>query len=324
MKQRDYSLDAIKGLGCLMMIVAHTTWSQWGNDPLTFTGLFLGQSAPLLFFAVSGITSTFQITRRSLQTIVFSYLAIGILGISYNALIRPNLFFEWQTRLVFDILQIIAIGVIVVTLFEKLRLGLKWDETRTRWIYLLLTFVAFAAHYIVDKSPIVIDFPWHFVFIEFGRVPSFPIFPWISTFFLGVYLYRSSIPENLFVSTIATSITGLYAFYYYSKLPIAEATFYASKVRFSIGYFFFSTALISIAFYVFRRYERLRQGNSLLVRFGTLSLIFLYVHWAVIFLISKFGKTIEHFGGTWNPNLLLLCFIVLALSAVTIEAIVKF
>ena len=60
-KQRDFALDILKGVGCLMMIVAHSNLNIRDYKPYAFwAGL-----APVLFYAVAGVTASFQAQKWS-------------------------------------------------------------------------------------------------------------------------------------------------------------------------------------------------------------------------------------------------------------------
>src|SRR4051812_23500621 len=101
MKSYDYSLDAIKGFSCILMIIAHTPIDYIGGERSI---QILGGLAPVLFFAVSGITTTFQSQRKNFTSLLLFYLLFSILGLSYNAIWRPNL---WG-NLASDVPQIIT------------------------------------------------------------------------------------------------------------------------------------------------------------------------------------------------------------------------
>lgn len=80
---RDRSLDFLKGVACLMMILAHAPVPippGWG---LCF---YVASMAPAVFFPVTGITTLYQIKKRNLKVLFFFYAIFFILGFSYNAL----------------------------------------------------------------------------------------------------------------------------------------------------------------------------------------------------------------------------------------------
>lgn len=82
MKQRDHSLDAIKGIGCILMIFAHAKVNL--SESIFFQSIiFLGTFAPVLFFAISGITATLQAKKDPFFIVLF-YTMFAFLGLSYN------------------------------------------------------------------------------------------------------------------------------------------------------------------------------------------------------------------------------------------------
>lgn len=258
MKKYDYSLDAIKGFSCILMIIAHTSIEFSGGKIIYQT---LAGIAPVLFFAVSGITTTFQSERKNFISIFLFYFLFAILGLSYNAMWRPYL---WS-NLTSDVPQIIAIGVLSIFLIEKY---LKPHIT----FYLISPVFAFIFHYLAKyKIP---DFPLKmFVFNE----GSFSFFPWIFTFLAGIFAYRIRNNMNLFFAVGSALILLMV----YLKNPHDD---YFIKWDMSIGYFLLSLTILFLTFYLFRRKQEYDSRN-LFIFFGKNSLLFLYIH---LYLANEF------------------------------------
>ncbi|UPO88342.1 acyltransferase family protein [Niallia sp. Man26] len=258
MKKYDYSLDAIKGFSCLLMILAHT--------PLEFSGAIrtfqsIGGFAPVLFFAVSGVTTIFQIERKDFISLFYFYLSFAILGFSYNAIWHPDL---WK-NLNSDVPQIIALGVLTIYLIEKY-------IKPNLFFYLLLTVVVFIIHFYTSNR--IYDFPLkQFIFNEGG----FAFFPWIFTFFTGVIAYRIRNSFNLLFAGIST----LLLFIYYL---INKGDQLIVKYDMSIGYFLLSLVIIFLSFYLFRKKQKY-SPNNLLIFLGKNSFLFLFIH---LFFINTF------------------------------------
>jgi len=73
---RDHSLDLLKGVACVLMLLAHTHLQiDLPSKALTFLGNF----TPVLFFAVSGITANFQARKYPVAGILSTYVMIFIL-----------------------------------------------------------------------------------------------------------------------------------------------------------------------------------------------------------------------------------------------------
>lgn len=71
--------------------------------------------APVLFFAVSGVTTTLQVKRRSFSSLLGFYVLFAVIGFAYNLMWRPDV----QAFRIMDVPQIIALGVLTVYLLEK-------------------------------------------------------------------------------------------------------------------------------------------------------------------------------------------------------------
>ncbi|MFD1776173.1 hypothetical protein [Paenibacillus rhizophilus] len=263
-KKYDYSLDAMKGFSCLLMIMAHTG--------LVFSGSsrsfqIIGGLAPVLFFAVSGITSIFQSKKNVLPLLAF-YFVFAVIGLSYNALWRP---FIWSDP-VSDVPQIVAMSVLAIILLEKyFRPG--------RYVYLILGVFLFAMHFIFTAK--VPSFPGKQFFIPEGDYTYFTFVPWFSIFLLGVFAYRSGRLVNLICGIAAAC--GLAAAYVLTP----RETEFLIKYNMSPGYFFLSLVLLFMSFSLFRSIRQYSLKNPLLF-FGKHSFLFLYVHVFLIFLLTHF------------------------------------
>ncbi|BCG58867.1 acyltransferase family protein [Paenibacillus sp. URB8-2] len=261
-KKYDYSLDAMKGFSCLLMIMAHTG--------LVFSGSsrsfqIIGELAPVLFFAVSGITSIFQSKKNVLPLLAF-YFVFAVIGLSYNALWRPYI---WSDP-VSDVPQIVAMSVLGIILLEKyFRPG--------RYVYLILAVFLFTLHYVFTAK--VPSFPGKQFFIPEGDYTYFTFVPWFSIFLLGVFAYRSSKRINLISGILAACfLAGAY-------FLTPRDTEFLVKYNMSPGYFFLSLVLLFMSFSLFRSIRQYSLMNPLLF-FGKHSFLFLYVHVFIIFILT--------------------------------------
>lgn len=284
MKKHDYSLDAIKGFSCILMIIAHTPIDFYGGQRSlqVFGGL-----APVLFFAVSGITTIFQSQRKNFISLLLFYLLFAVLGFSYNAIWRPNL---W-TDLSSDVPQIIALGVLTIFLIEKyLKPNLIF--------YFSATILVFLIHFFISTK--IPDFPLRqFVFNE----GSFSFFPWIFAFFAGVFAYRCKNSLNLLFSLVSTAILLI-------LFLVQTNSDFFTKYDMTIGYFLLSLIFIFFTFYVFRK-KKEYSTSSIIVFFGKHSFLFLYVH---LFFINVFVWL-----GFFKINILLIWSLTLGLTYYSIK-----
>lgn len=192
MKPYDYSLDAIKGISCILMIIAHIPLYFHGNERVF---QIVAGVAPVLFFAVSGVTTTLQVKRRSFSSLLGFYVLFAVIGFAYNLMWRPDV----QAFRIMDVPQIIAFGVLSVYLLEKY---LK----PPLYLYLLLSLAVFAVHsFIGHRLP---DFPLKSV--VFTETVGFTYFPWLFAFLAGVFAYRASNRVNLIMTVVAAALLFLF------------------------------------------------------------------------------------------------------------------
>ena len=87
MAQRDATLDYIKGIGCIFMVLSHAivTAPGWWYQ-LQCTGFFLGRMAPVIFFSVTGIVNTITARRYPLRYFLIFGTLFGLYGLTYHAL----------------------------------------------------------------------------------------------------------------------------------------------------------------------------------------------------------------------------------------------
>jgi len=264
-KGRDYSLDILKGVGCLMMIVAHSNIKFRGYGPYTFwAGL-----APVLFYAVVGVTSSFQAGKYRPGGVLMTYVFMLLLGFSFNRITDP----AWLDEINFDIIQLIAVGASVVYLMEYF-----WKPPA--WVYLLLVPLTFWV-----KFPLMNWLDGSFIPGVTGiLIPPaiFSVFPWLFLFFLGLFAYRTKNQYNLLLG-----LATLAAFFiFYAKDWNYETH---NKWDMSFSYFLVCCSLVFLSFFLVRAVPFLRQqrGLGLLVFLGQNSLLFLYVHFPLVLALRE-------------------------------------
>ncbi len=264
MKQRDYSLDAIKGIACILMIFAHAKISQASLVDLHLLKT-IGGFAPVLFFAVSGVTATFQASRKKILEIILFYTLFAVIGLSYNTIWEPQN--NILNKIDCEIFQIIAIGAIIISLIE---LYIKPQKK----YYLFLAITAFCIHYFYTQMINVRPSRFaHFLFCGDFTGTAFPIFPWVSIFFFGIFAYNIKNKFNLIIGIVSSICMVLLLLLLPSHESLAD-----EKWNMSIGYFLRSSSFLFLSFYVFRKYNNYFYKNNVLIYLGQNSLLFLYVH----------------------------------------------
>jgi hypothetical protein len=97
---RDKSLDVIKGLACILMILAHSkTLGRTLDNSFTEPFWYLGFFAPVLFFASVGASLTFQLEKRKAIVLIIFNIILFIISfgdraresLTYFNITSPNL-----------------------------------------------------------------------------------------------------------------------------------------------------------------------------------------------------------------------------------------
>lgn len=300
MQTRDYSLDAIKGVACILMILAHAKLNSEESTVVQFLD-FMGGFAPILFFAASGVTSTFQSKKTSVAAVIIFYVMFAFLGLSWNGLLDP---YFWREIIPWNILQIIAVGIIVVTLLEKY---LKPQRN----LYILFSISAFLIDYIINKNLKYAPAGLSDVLVATAR---YSMLPWLSMFFAGILAYYMKNNINLIIGGVQLSSLIIIRF----LLNNWDINWKSSM---SISYFLLSQSLIFFVFYICRRQPQLFSPKNILVYFGQHSLLFFYVH----FIISlKFdGINFRQAYAVWISTFV-LSYIFMKLSQYANKYIEKF
>ncbi len=275
MKERDYSLDFIKGFACILMIFIHSvtlvTFEKTPSGPLPLIVInilaSLGQLAPILFFGVSGITSVLFQVKKDIRTIIISYTMFGILGLSYIAVWRSNIYYGG----VCDIPQMIAIGVIIILLLQKY-------VKPNKIFYLCSAILVFLIHFFITSK--IARFPG----ADFLFAPAvFPIFPWISMFFFGIFIYNIKKKWNLLIGIPLIILLVLATMF--KKIDGLD------KFNMSTSFFIISLIFMCLVFYVARTIKFKRPNNPILY-FGKNSLLFLYVHLLIIKVLAPLSNNV--------------------------------
>ncbi|HUH99389.1 MAG TPA: heparan-alpha-glucosaminide N-acetyltransferase domain-containing protein [Anaerolineales bacterium] len=266
-KTRDLSLDVLKGLGCLLMIMAHMPFKLGWYKDLTFLGGF----APVPFYAVVGVTAFFQAQKYLPRPVILNYLVLFFLGFALNGFNSPD--FLRPPVIHFDIIQVIAMGALAVYLFERC-------FKPPVWLYLIVGVLCFLLKPALDVLLPVQDHPL-LAGILLPYSGTFPVIPWLFLFFLGAYVYRIGPRWNFSWAAVSTLI--------FVALAMSGVNLeYRSKFDMSLGYFLLSCILAFALFLVFLNFKVLNRPSPFnpILFFGQNSLLFLFVHFAAIAFFS--------------------------------------
>jgi hypothetical protein len=269
---RDHSLDLLKGVACVMMLLAHT---QLQIDLPSKAVTFFGYFTPVLFFAVSGITANFQARKYPVAGIFATYGMIFLLGLSFAAMISGNFWAAFNM----DILQIIAVGTLTLYLVQRyLNPG--------PWFHLGAATAVFALKLATDG--LSRDLWWMSYLDNVVLEPgNFVLIPWLFPFFLGMFCHLAANRYNLVLAATALLVmVGMGV--------LGVALDINNRWDMSTGYFLFSLLIVSSTFYVARRLPQdiISRAFSWLLWLGKHSLFFLYVHMGVIWMVREYTEKV--------------------------------
>jgi fucose 4-O-acetylase-like acetyltransferase len=300
-KSRDLSLDVLKGLGCLLMIMAHLQIQTGFYKQLTFLGGF----APVPFYAVVGVTTLFQTQKYKPRSVLLNFLFLFLIGFALNGFNSPD--FLRPPVIHLDIISIIAVGAIAVYLVE-------YYFKPSAWIYLVLGVLCFLIKLALDVLLPVKDYPL-LAGLILPYSGTFPVIPWLFLFFLGVYVYRAGWKWNLFWMIFAMVV-------FVSLALIGFNLDYRSKFDMSLGYFLLSCVFLFALFLVFSKIKIFESPSALnpIVFFGQNSLLFLFVHFCFI---SLFELQLQRNGGltVFNDHLFLRWLSIFAVTWIAMAAL---
>lgn len=295
--RRDPGLDLVKGIACVAMLVAHV-WAGGlaSGEPgagLGWTLNFLGGYAPVLFYAVAGVTTLYQLRQRSFGLLVRIYAGMFVLGYLYAWVWHPG-------AIVADILQIIAMGVVATAGVALLLDRIGSVLPAARWaVWLCLAPIPFLLHLMGRR--LHLPFP----VAGFLFVPGvFPIFPWLSFFWWGIFAYGS--PGRWRTGALLAALLVVAGLFFGAGEPL-------EKWNMNLSYYALGVALIMLALRPgqgaetagpARAMPRLGVGGLVacgrgaagrwLHWLGRYSLVFLFAHLALNWALS------EMLGSTWG------------------------
>jgi hypothetical protein len=285
--QRDDSLDILKGIGCLTMVIAHQPYVfQKPDIALGLINHIAGILPPAVFFSVSGITASLQASRYTLRSLTLYFMALFLIGFSWNIIIHgDSSAFYWP-----EIFQIIAIGSLLVCFVEC-----KFSASQS--------LLFFASIFLLLSKPLV-DYlwpnadGWHLLLCDRNYVPEleadpkispllpgFPLLPWAGFFFLGAWCYRAGKQLKLLMAMLALGL---------AFLSVTFGSSAVEKWNSSIAYIFSSCAAIGALLWLFSGYSHARSALAEQLRkLGSNAFLFFFSHplgivaGVIVYLVSK-------------------------------------
>lgn len=275
-KERDLSMDFLKGFACVLMVIAHAPLI-FPDTPLA--GLIRMAIGPLtaVFFGTAAEAALLQRKSYGLKPTILIYVWLFFLGANMSPLMQH---FELYDHVkIIEMLSIIALGCLLVLLLDEY---LKPN----RWGYLAVALGIVALKFALDYFGSDIDWPQFFA-INKGSVeylpngnakvyPGFAMIPWLAVFPFVIFVRKSSILSNLIVSSLCSA-----------AVIILILTGVISDIQLDIfnkwdqtpGWILMAGALNSFVFAIFAPNEAVLPFKpKWVINLGRNSLAFLYAH----------------------------------------------
>jgi len=248
-QKRDKSLDVIKGVACILMLLAHSR-TQGRTDDTQFT-IFLwefGFLAAVLFFAGIGMSVVYQLKKRTIAELVIFYLVmiwisfadVGKTTVNYFSLGNVNLFFSLGIACIISIF-LIKRNNLIVTLAP---LG----------IYLILGL------FNIPFTPI------------YGLL--FGVIPWLSFILFGNLLFKE--PSKVMLYFIVFTLLDIISFLG-GQTIVTEAANWA--------FIFSGFALTSFLVLISPKLIKIKPIENLLTYLSLNSLLFYWLHIFILYVL---------------------------------------
>ena len=282
-RQRDYSLDYLRGLGCICMVVGHFRVLD-KQDLLASNIQLVASMSTLFFFIPAAINARLQVERHDWRILLKSYLMLALAGFSFNGVLHGN-FYEFFT---FELFQIIAVGAIAVVLFEHF---IKSKNLHYLLIAIVLYGIKISVEWlwpdfhgwgILSVHP---DYVPHaqLAIGEKAVYPGFPVLMWLFLFFWGGYVYTLSKNANLI---IALSLSALAVVAHNFDLGIDFD--WTNKWQMTPGYLIYAMILFCVSVKLVSLFpQRPNKLFNFLIFAGQNSLIFFFIHGVGLFVAAN-------------------------------------
>lgn len=164
--RRDKILDGLRGLGCLLMILAHSHgYGKTIDKNFTLYLFQLGQFAPVFFFSSLGISLPYQFKKKSNFQIVAVYILLFIISFANMGLrLRFKDYITWEDGNLYASLAISALFIFLVL--------------RNSWISIII--IPFIILFVTHNTSFGIS-------LFYGGIFSF--IPWVLFALFGLFLH---------------------------------------------------------------------------------------------------------------------------------------
>lgn len=289
---RDDSLDILKGLACLAMVIAHQPYVFHNPElALGLVNYVVAAIPPTVFFAIAGVTASLQSSKYSLSSLAIYFLAMFCIGMTWNIAVHGDISaFYWV-----EIFQIIALGSLCVCAVER-------NGPIHQWLLFSIAAVIVCIKVVVETYWPQFD-GWNYLFCDTNYVweldatstattvlPGFPLFPWLAYFFLGAWCYRLSKRQKLMMA-----IVSLLAVF----VCVESGSSIAEKWDSPLAHILADCTLIFILFWLFDGYSVAKSAVSERLRkIGNNAFLFFFVHpFGLIAGVAIFTTTHNAYAG---------------------------
>lgn len=310
--QRDLGLDYLKGVGCLSMIVAHMP-NYLSDDLLAHFINFVASFGMIYFFSASGVTAAMPSSTSSISIKIKRFAFIALYGCAWNIVVHGSLRGVW----LIEMLQIIAIGSVAVLLTQTYIKPGYWFYFVVATILLVIKFVLADTLGLRDASGLVLvraDYTitgWP-VALNNLVITGYPILPWISLFFAGVFCYRCPREYNLY-GLVAIACLCIFATILDIDLNWGE------KWDMSVGYALLSYSLMFLSFYIARNsYTSDGFFARGLLFLGKNSLKVVFAHGFGLVLGVTLGNLTNYYFG-WSLAIAVTFLLVAGLNKINVD-----
>ncbi|MFI5220706.1 MAG: heparan-alpha-glucosaminide N-acetyltransferase domain-containing protein [Bacteroidia bacterium] len=280
-KNRDHSIDIIRGFAILVMIPANFSPSLLPDPPPFWFRIFESLAAPL-FVCISGYISSAYFTislYKNIQRALFVLLAAAAVD-----------FLIWQTTpfFSFDVLYVIGFCIPLHYLVRK------WNSNYTLALAIVLMVTSpvmqFIFGYNEDLAYLndIKDQPVHLIILRmvqsFFIDGWFPFLPWAGISMLGRFLFLNSEKKFIIHGALLTGISVILYFFFPSPWHLREGNselFYPPGVvflTFSTGFLFLIFSFKNAFDNSFFRHSKLFGRHSLAIYFLHLALAAYVLH----------------------------------------------
>lgn len=247
--KRDRSLDMVKGLACILMILAHAHgYGKTIDNGVTLFFYQIGLFAPILFFGSIGVSLTLQMKSRPFILIAAGYLLLFVVSFANMGL--RLLYKDYFTFMDGNLYASLSLSALFILMIHKR-------------ISIIAICVPLLLYYFLSKTTLEVS-------MFYGGIFSF--IPWIIFSMVGLYLHQR--PHLIKTFSVGMLFLSIAIFVITKPASIGE---YNTPLYIALGLFLYSFFKI-IASHLLR----IKYLSWLIMWLGKKSLLFYVIHRAIV------------------------------------------